>query len=131
MADPTDAPTDLRYTVDHEWIRPSGESGVVGITAFAQDQLGDVVYLDLPGIGTTLTAGEPFGEVESVKTVSELVAPVDGEVIERNDALETQPELVNESPYGEGWLVRIQLTDISQLDELLDAAQYRERLPEA
>ena len=114
------------------WVaRPSGESGVVGITAFAQDQLGDVVYLDLPGIGTTLTAGEPFGEVESVKTVSELVAPVDGEVIERNDALETQPELVNESPYGEGWLVRIQLTDISQLDELLDAAQYRERLPEA
>ncbi len=124
-------PDDLLYTSDHEWLRRDGESdeAVIGITDFAQDQLGDVVYLDLPGEGDEVTAGERFGEVESVKTVSDLYAPINGEVIATNGDLEEQPELVNDSPYDEGWLIRVRIADESQLDGLLDADAYRAQLP--
>jgi glycine cleavage system H protein len=119
----------LRYTHDHEWIRLEGDEGVIGISDYAQDELGDVVYVDLPGLGTVLTAGEHFGEIESVKTVSELFAPATGEVVAVNEALADQPELVNQSPYDDGWMVRIVLTDPTQLETLLDADGYRAELP--
>ena len=125
-------PEGLLYTSDHEWLRRDEESpdeAVIGITDFAQDQLGDVVYLDLPAEGAEVTAGERFGEVESVKTVSDLYAPVTGEVLATNGELEDQPELVNDSPYEEGWLIRVRLGDESQLDGLLDADAYRAQLP--
>ena len=125
-------PEGLLYTSDHEWLRRDEESpdeAVIGITHFAQDQLGDVVYLDLPAEGAEVTAGERFGEVESVKTVSDLYAPVTGEVLATNGELEDQPELVNDSPYEEGWLIRVRLGDESQLDGLLDADAYRAQLP--
>ena len=125
-------PEGLLYTSDHEWLRRDEESpdeAVIGITDFAQDQLGDVVYLDLPAEGSEVTAGERFGEVESVKTVSDLYAPVTGEVLATNGELEDQPELVNDSPYEEGWLIRVRLGDESQLDGLLDADAYRAQLP--
>ena len=127
-----DAPDGLIYTRDHEWLRLDGaapDEAVVGVTAFAQDQLGDVVYLDLPAAGAVLTAGERFGEIESVKTVSDLYAPVSGEAIAVNEALIERPELVNSSPYGEGWLLRVRLADASELEALLDAAAYRALLP--
>lgn len=127
-----DAPDGLLYTRDHEWLRLDGaapDEAVVGVTAFAQDQLGDVVYLDLPAAGAALTAGERFGEIESVKTVSDLYAPVSGEAIAVNEALIERPELVNSSPYGEGWLLRVRLADASELEALLDAAAYRALLP--
>ena len=125
-------PEGLLYTSDHEWLRRDEESpdeAVIGITDFAQDQLGDVVYLDLPAEGAGVAAGERFGEVESVKTVSDLYAPVTGEVLATNGELEDQPELVNDSPYEEGWLIRVRLGDESQLDGLLDADAYRAQLP--
>ena len=127
-----DVPGDLLYTTDHEWLRRDDASpgeAVVGITHFAQDQLGDVVYLDLPGVGASLTAGERFGEIESVKTVSDLYAPVSGEVVAANGELEEQPELVNDEPYGGGWLVRVRIADEAELDALLDADAYRAQLP--
>ena len=127
-----DAPDGLLYTRDHEWLRrdeAAPDEAVVGVTAFAQDQLGDVVYLDLPAAGAALTAGERFGEIESVKTVSDLYAPVSGEAIAVNEALIERPELVNSSPYGEGWLLRVRVTDASELEALLDAAAYRALLP--
>ena len=126
-------PEHLLYTSDHEWLRREGENSdevTVGITEFAQEQLGDVVYLELPADGTALSAGEPFGEIESAKTVAELFAPVSGELIESNGALEDRPELVNESPYDEGWIVRVRIADASELDGLLDAEAYRELIPE-
>ena len=125
-------PDDLLYTSDHEWLRRDGEDAdeaVIGITDFAQDQLGDVVYLDLPGEGDEVTGGETFGEVESVKTVSDLYAPISGEVVATNGDLEEQPELVNDSPYDEGWLIRVRIADEAQLDVLLDADAYRAQLP--
>ncbi len=125
-------PEGLLYTSDHEWLRRDDESpdeAVIGITDFAQDQLGDVVYLDLPAEGSEVTGGERFGEVESVKTVSDLYAPISGEVLATNGDLEDQPELVNDSPYDEGWLIRVRLGDESQLDGLLDADAYRAQLP--
>ena len=121
----------LRYTRDHEWIRLEGNEGVIGITDYAQDELGDVVYVDLPALGTLITAGERFGEIESVKTVSELFAPVTGEVTAVNEALAGQPELVNQAPYDGGWMVRVALTDPTQLEALLDADAYRAELPAA
>ncbi len=126
-------PEHLLYTSDHEWLRREGENSdevTVGITEFAQEQLGDVVYLELPADGTALSAGEPFGEIESAKTVAELFAPVSGELIGSNGALEDRPELVNESPYDEGWIVRVRIADAAELDGLLDAAAYRELIPE-
>ena len=121
----------LRYTSEHEWIRLEGDEGVIGITDYAQDELGDVVYVDLPARGTLITAGERLGEIESVKTVSELFAPATGEVTEVNEALADQPELVNQSPYDGGWMVRVVLSDPAQLNALLDADAYRAELPAA
>jgi glycine cleavage system H protein len=117
-------PTDLHYTKDHEWVRVDGEMATVGITAYASDQLGDIVFVELPDVGRTLEQFATFGVVESVKAVSDLFAPVSGEVTETNPALTTQPELVNSEPYDGGWMVRLRVADNTQLDELLDAAAY-------
>ncbi len=119
-------PGDLRYTKEHEWVRVDGEEAVVGITAFAADQLGDVVFVELPAPGRTLAQAATFGVVESVKAVSDLFAPVAGEVVAVNDALGGRPELVNTDPYGEGWMLRIKVSDAGQLDGLLDAAAYEQ-----
>ena len=116
-------PDELRYTKEHEWIRVENGRGTVGITDFAQDALGDVVFVELPAVGTTLTAGQIFGVVESNKTVSDLFAPVAGQVVEVNEALKTHPELVNQDPYGSGWMIRVAMSDAG--GELLDAAAYR------
>ncbi len=126
-------PENLFYTSDHEWLRRDDDSPdevTIGVTEFAQEQLGDVVYLELPAEGTALIAGEPFGEIESAKTVAELIAPVSGQLIAVNSELEQRPELVNESPFDEGWIVRVRISDAAELDNLLDAAAYREQLPE-
>lgn len=120
-----DYPEELRYTKEHEWIATEGGLARVGITDFAQDALGDVVYVDIPEEGTEVRAGEAFGEVESTKSVSDIFSPVSGRVVERNLSLEDQPEQVNEDPYGEGWMVVVEMTDTSELDELLDAQAYR------
>ena len=119
-------PDDLKYTEQHEWARVEGNRVWVGITDFAQDALGDVVYVDIPEVGTEVRAGEPFGEVESTKSVSDVYAPVTGTVTARNDALVDSPELVNRDPYGDGWMVAIEATDASELDSLLTASAYRE-----
>ena len=121
-----DVPDGLRYTDDHEWLRVEGDAGLVGITAYAADQLGDVVFVELPAVGTRFERGRTFGVVESVKAVSDLFAPVTGEVLEVNPALADQPELVNAEPYGAGWMVRLRLGDPAQADALKDAAAYRE-----
>ena len=125
-------PDDLRYTTEHQWLRRNGDSNeaTIGITDFAHEQLGDVVYLELPAIGAELRMGEPFGEIESAKTVAELFAPVSGTLIAMNAKLEDHPELVNESPYDEGWIVRLRMSDLSELGHLLDAAAYRQQIPE-
>jgi glycine cleavage system H protein len=124
-------PDDLRYTKEHEWVRDEGDGRVrVGITDYAQDALGDVVYVDVPETGTEVTAGQPFGEVESTKSVSDVYAPVSGTVIERNGALEERPELVNEDPYGDGWMVAIEVADPGQLGALLDAKAYTSHVEE-
>ena len=117
-------PEGLRYSSDHEWVAVDGNVARVGITDFAQDALGDVVYVDLPGTGVSVTASDSFGEVESTKSVSELYAPVSGEVVEVNEALADQPEKLNEDAYGDGWLIAIEMSDPSELDALLDAAAY-------
>ena len=129
---PYELPPNLRYTADHEWVRLDDESDevTVGITEFAQEQLGDVVYLELPDVGTSLTAGEPFGEIESAKTVAELYAPISGELTAVNPELEERPELVNESPFEEGWIATIRPVDASELDGLLDAEGYRNLIPD-
>jgi glycine cleavage system H protein len=116
-------PADLKYTRDHEWIRATGDLAEVGITDYAQAQLGDVVYVDLPAVGRTLTQGEVFGTIESVKAVSELFSPVSGEVVAVNDAASTSPETVNSDPHAT-WLVRVKMTDPADLDALLDATAY-------
>jgi glycine cleavage system H protein len=120
----TMVPTDLRFTRDHEWVRVDGEEATVGITAYAADQLGDIVFVELPDPGRSLEALSPFGVVESVKAVSDLFAPVGGEVIETNGALAGSPELVNSDPYGGGWMVRLRMADAGQLADLLDADAY-------
>ena len=118
-------PQDVRYTRQHEWARLEDGRVRVGITDYAQDALGDVVYVDLPESGTSLTADQPFGEVESTKSVSDVYAPVSGTVAERNALLEERPELVNEQPYGDGWLVVLEVAGAGSLDGLMDAADYR------
>lgn len=118
------SPAELRYTKEHEWTRVEGDEVVVGITQFAVEQLGDVVYVDLPAVGRVLTANATFGVVESVKSVSDLYTPVDGEVVAVNGDLADRPELVNESPYGEGWMIRLRPRDPGQLDTLLTADAY-------
>lgn len=122
----TDYPSDLRYTAEHEWARLEGSNVRVGITDYAQDALGDVVYVELPDPGTRVTQEAPFGEIQSPKAVSDLFAPVTGEIVERNEEVVAGPELVNEDPYGEGWLVLIRPDDPAELDELMDAAAYEE-----
>jgi glycine cleavage system H protein len=120
-------PEDLKYTEQHEWARTE-DSGLVrvGITDFAQDALGDVVYVDVPEVGTEVRAGEPFGEVESTKSVSDVYAPLSGKVVQRNDGLSEAPQTVNDDPYGDGWMVLIEPSDLAALDSLLDATAYRE-----
>ena len=117
-------PAELKYTKDHEWVKIEGDVAIVGITEFAQSELGDIVYVEIETIGETLNQEEVFGSVEAVKTVSDLFMPVSGEILEFNDALEGNPELVNSDPYGEGWMIKVKLSDASQYDALLDAATY-------
>ena len=119
-------PQELRYTEQHEWIRAEGDRVRVGITDFAQDALGDVVYVDVPEVGTEVKAGQAFGEVESTKSVSDVYAPVSGKVVERNGTLSDAPETVNDDPYGQGWMIVIEPTDRSELEALLDASAYQQ-----
>lgn len=119
-------PEELFYTKDHEWARIEGDVAYVGITDFAQGELGDIVYLDVPTVGEMLKAGEKFGDIEAVKTVAEAYMPVSGEVVEFNEALESAPELVNASPYDEGWIIKIKFSDPSEFDTLLKAEEYKE-----
>ena len=123
-------PTNVKYTSEHEWIRLEGEEAYVGITDYAQDQLGDIVFVDVTTEGETLEAGEVFGTIEVVKTVSDLFLPVGGEILEVNPELEEHPELVNQDPYGKGWLVRIRPTDVSEMDKLMDAEAYQQLINE-
>lgn len=118
------APPDLRFTRDHEWVRADGDEATIGITQYAADQLGDIVFVELPETGRTLAAAKAFGVVESVKAVSDLLSPLSGEVIAINEALATDPELVNSDPYGAGWMIRLRIADATQLDALLDGAAY-------
>jgi len=120
-----DVPDDLRFTKEHEWVRIEGSLARVGITDYAQDALGDVVYVDLPAVGATVAANQPLGEVESTKSVSDVYCPLAGTIVERNAAVDDRPELVNEQPYGDGWLVLIEPSDAAAIDGLLDAAAYR------
>jgi glycine cleavage system H protein len=117
-------PQNLKYTQDHEWIRTDGESAFVGITDYAQSNLGDIVFLEIETVGETIGKGESFGNIEAVKAVEELYMPVSGEVLEVNPALEGSPEVVNRDPYGDGWMVKIKITDAAELDALMDAAAY-------
>lgn len=123
-----DVPDELRYSEDHEWLRAEGAEAVVGITRYAADELGDVVYVELPTVGRHLVAAETFGVIESVKTASDLLCPVAGEVLAVNGALAAAPELVNSDPYGEGWIVRLRPDTPGASDALLDAAGYRRHL---
>jgi glycine cleavage system H protein len=124
-------PTDRRYTKEHEWLRVDDGVGTVGVTDYAQDQLGDIVYLDLPAPGTPVKQFEKLGEIESVKAVSDLYSPVSGEVVDVNEAVADHPELVNQSPYEDGWLVRVRLADLAELEALLTADQYDALIAEA
>jgi glycine cleavage system H protein len=117
-------PADLKYTKDHEWIKLDGEVATIGITDFAQGELGDIVYVEIETLNDTLNAEAVFGSVEAVKTVSDLFMPISGEIIALNETLEDTPETVNEDPYGAGWMVKVQCSDLSQLDDLLDAEAY-------
>ena len=117
-------PDDLKYHAEHDWARIDGDTATLGITWFAQDALGEVVFLDPPEVGTKVTKDEPYAEVESVKAVSDVIAPLSGEIVEVNTALAEKPETINEDPYSEGWLVRVKLSDPGETDSLMDAAAY-------
>ena len=119
-------PEDLKYTKDHEWVKVEGDTATIGITDFAQGELGDIVFVEIETEGETLDGEEVFGTVEAVKTVSDLFMPMGGEVLEFNSALEDNPALVNEDPYGEGWMIKVKVSDAGELDALLSAAQYQE-----
>lgn len=119
-------PADLKYTKEHEWVRVEGDVATVGITEFAQSELGDIVFVDINTVGETIGQDEVFGAVEAVKTVSDLFMPVSGEILEKNDGLDSAPESVNSDPYGDGWMIKVRLTDASQLDGLMSADAYRE-----
>lgn len=123
----SDIPADLLYTEEHEYLKETGEEGVyyVGITDYAQGELGDIVFVELPDVGATFGRGEVFGTVEAVKAVSDLYSPVSGEVVETNDALDRDPSLVNSDPYGEGWMIKVRISDPAELDQLLGAAEYK------
>ncbi len=118
-------PENLYYTNDHEWIKVDGNTGIVGVTDFAQHQLGDIVFVDVDSVGETLAEGETFGTIEAVKTVSDLFMPIDCEVVEFNDALNNEPELINKDPYGQGWIVKVTIADLSKLSALLNHEQYK------
>lgn len=118
-------PSELKYTSDHEWIRMDGDIATIGITDFAQSELGDIVYVEIETEGEELEKGEVFGTVEAVKTVSDLFMPMDGEVVEINEAIEDEPELVNNDPYGQGWMVKVKVADVSVIDGLLSAEEYK------
>ncbi|KAB2332872.1 glycine cleavage system protein GcvH [Cytobacillus gottheilii] len=124
------APKELRYSKEHEWVKTEGEKVRIGITDFAQSELGDIVFVELPEVGDELKVNEPFGSVESVKTVSELYAPVSGKVVEVNEELSDNPEFVNESPYENAWMVVVELSDASEVDSLMDSEQYDEMVKE-
>ena len=119
-------PVTLKYTKDHEWVALDGDVATVGITDFAQSELGDIVFVDIPTVGETLAQGEKFGDIEAVKTVAEAYMPMSGEVLEQNEELEAAPELVNSDPYGQGWMIKIKCSDLSEFDKLLSAVQYKE-----
>ncbi|MDD3494656.1 MAG: glycine cleavage system protein GcvH [Dysgonamonadaceae bacterium] len=119
-------PENVKYSHDHEWIRVEGQEAYVGITDFAQSELGEIVYVDIPTIGDTLESGEVFGSIEAVKTVSDLLMPVSGKILEMNDELEDAPELVNKDPYGKGWIIKIAVQKPEELDNLLTAEQYKD-----
>ena len=119
---------DLRYTKDHEWARPEGDLVTCGVTDYAQDQLGDIVFVELPEVGDTLSKGDEFGTVESVKAVAELYSPIGGEVVEVNEELDESPQLVNQDPYGKGWMIKIRPSSPDELDDLMDAQQYEDML---
>jgi len=121
-------PANLKYTKDHEWIRPEGEVAYVGITDYAQSELGEIIFVEVETIGETINKGEVFGTVEAVKTVSEMFMPVSGEVLEYNEELTDKPELVNEDPYSNGWIIKIAIKDASQLDGLLSAEDYEKQI---
>ncbi|KKK39365.1 glycine cleavage system protein H [Mesobacillus campisalis] len=123
-------PKDLRYSKEHEWVKTEGENVRIGITHFAQSELGDIVFVELPEVGDTLTADEPFGSVESVKTVSELYAPISGKVVEVNEDLNDSPEFVNESPYEKAWMVVIEPSDASEVDKLMSSEEYDQMINE-
>ncbi len=119
-------PENLKYSKDHEWIKVDGDKATVGITEFAQDELGEIVYVDVTTEGETIDKNEVFGSIEAVKTVSDLMMPVKGEVLEFNEKLEDTPELVNSDPYGDGWIIKISIDDVAELDDLLDASAYKD-----
>ena len=121
-------PDDLKYHPEHDWARVDGDVATLGITWYAQDQLGEVVFFDPPAVGTTIAKDSPYAEVESVKAVSDVIAPLSGEIVEVNEALKDSPEQINEDPYGEGWLVRVRLSDAAELDSLLDSESYQSSL---
>ena len=123
-------PSDLKYTTEHEWVRVEGKIATIGITDYAQDQLGDIVFVELPEEGEQVVAGDTFGVVESTKSVSDLYAPVSGKVVESNDPLLESPEILNEDPYGEGWMIKVEVKDSGELKKLLDAAAYQNLLKE-
>jgi glycine cleavage system H protein len=123
-------PADRRYTTEHEWVKPEGEHYLVGITAFAQDQLGDIVYVELPKVGDRIEAGKTFGVIESVKTASDLYAPVSGEVVEVNTELVDQPQNVNDDPYESGWMLKVRASQADEIEKLLTADQYSEQTGE-
>ena len=124
-------PDDLKYAHDHEWARSEGDRATIGITDYAQEQLSDVVYVDLPPVGTAVTGGEPFGEVESTKSLSDLYSPVSGTIVGRNDVLDNRPELINSDPWGQGWLIVVEMSDPGELDQLMDADAYSEMVAES
>lgn len=123
-------PKDLRYSEEHEWVKVEGEKARIGITDFAQDELGDIVFVELPEVGDELEADEPFGSVESVKTVSELYAPISGKVVEINEDLDDSPEYVNESPYDKAWMIVVEPSDSSEIDELMSQEDYEKMIEE-
>ncbi|KPV43559.1 glycine cleavage system protein GcvH [Alicyclobacillus ferrooxydans] len=126
----SNTPQDLKYSKEHEWVRVDGTKAYIGITDFAQDELGDIVFVELPEAGSTLTVNSTFGTVESVKTVSDLFAPVSGTVVEVNDALGDSPEVVNSDPYGKGWMIVVEMSNSADLDDLLDASSYEAHVSE-
>ncbi|NGX83335.1 glycine cleavage system protein GcvH [Aequorivita sp. KMM 9714] len=119
-------PSELKYTKDHEWVKIEGDVAIIGVTDFAQSELGDIVYVDIETVGDTLDKDEIFGSVEAVKTVSDLFLPLSGEIIEFNENLESEPEKVNTDPYGEGWMIKVKFSDASEIEKLLDADAYKE-----